>query len=116
MEPKDFTTLPLDDLYPIAEGASSLVVGCRAHDYAASRIANAVEDCNAKLLNLNIMTDGSGRYDLLVALRINCMSIEVVVRSLERYGYEVIDYNGRNDQAFDSLRERVDELLRYINI
>ncbi len=116
MEPKDFRTLPLDELYPIAEGARHLLIGCRAVDYAASRIANAIEDCNAKLLNLNIMRDDDSVYELLVALRVNCVNVEAVARSLERYGYTVIDFDCADDEDFRTLRDRVDELLRYINI
>ena len=52
---KDFKTYQLDGLYPVHEGASHLLLGCRRDDYSASRIARAVEDCDAHLLNLNMM-------------------------------------------------------------
>lgn len=114
--PKDFKTSQLDELYPIAEGSRHLLIGCMRADYSASRIASAVEDCDAHLLNLNVMRDDSGRYDILADLRVNRAGVESLVRSLERYGFDVIDFD-RNDSGDDSrLRERVDELLRYINI
>lgn len=114
--PKDFKTYQLDELYPIAEGSRHLLIGCRQGDYSASRIAAAVEDCDAHLLNLNIMSDDSGRYDVLVDLRVNRLGIELLVRSLERYGFDVIDFDGDDTGADSRLRERVDGLLRYINI
>lgn len=113
---KDFKTSGLDELYPIAEGSSHLLIGCRHDDYSASRIAAAVEDCDAHLLNLNIMRDDSGQYDLLAELRVNRLGTEALVRSLERYGFDVIDSDGDDLSEDSRLRERVDELLRYINI
>ncbi len=77
---KDIKTYELDELYPIAEGSSHLVIGCRSSDYSASRIATAVEDCDAHLLNLNIMHDDSERYDMLVDLRVNRLNMEAVAR------------------------------------
>ena len=112
---KDIKTYELDELYPIAEGSRHLVIGCRGSDYSASRIASAVEDCDAHLLNLNVMHDASERYDLLVDLRVDRLNIEAVARSLERYGFDVVGVDD-NGGADDSLRERVEELLRYINM
>lgn len=118
LEPKDFKTCQIDELYPAPEGSSRLLIGCRRSDYSASRIARAVEDCDAHLLNLNTQTDPSGDFDLLVNLRINRRSGAAVARSLERYGYEVIGFETSDDtEADDSrLRERIDELLRYLDV
>ena len=112
---KDIKTYQLDELYPIAEGSRHLVIGCRGSDYSASKIASAVEDCDAHLLNLNVMQDHTDHYDLLVDLRVNRLNIEAIVRSLERYGYDVVSFDsGAADN--DTLRLRVEELLRYINM
>lgn len=118
MEPKDFKTCQIDELYPAPEGSSRLLIGCRRSDYSASRIARAVEDCDAHLLNLNTQTDPSGDFDLLVNLRVNRRSGAAVGRSLERYGYEVISFETSDDSKADDsrLRERIDELLRYLDV
>ena len=115
---KDFKTYQLDELYPLHEGSTHLLVGCRRDDYSASRIAHAVEDCDAHLLNLNVMSDEDSGYDMLVDLRINRLSGEAVARSLERYGFDVLSFSG--DASADSddstLRRRVEELMRYLNV
>ena len=113
---KDFKTYQVDDLYPAIEGASHLLIGCRRTDYSASRIARAVEDSDAHLLNLNLMLDESGAYDLLVDIRVNRRSGESVARSLARYGFDVLNFTHGEDEADSTLSERVEELLRYLNV
>ncbi len=114
---KDIKTYQVDELYPALEGSSHLLIGCRRSDYSASRIAHAVEDCDAHLLNLNMMTDDSQNYDMLVDIRVNRLSGEAVARSLARYGYDVLNFTPGSDSSDDStLRRRVDELLRYLNV
>ena len=115
---KDFKTYQVDELYPAHEGSSHLLLGCRRDDYSASRIARAVEDCDADLLNLNVMSDDDNAYDLLVDIRVNRLSGESVARSLARYGYEVLDFSHGDmaDGDDSTLKRRVDELLRYLNM
>lgn len=87
-------------------------------DYSASRIAGAVEDCNAHLLNLNVTRLLTDRGQLIVDLRINHSDSSNVARSLERYGYEVIDHGNPHDADAETerARNRADELLRILNI
>lgn len=94
-----------------------IVVACHTSDYSASRIARAVEDCDAHLLNLNVTSEarGDGSW-LTVELRVSVRNAAPVARSLERYGYSVVSYSGsETDGADDTLRRRVNELLRYMN-
>lgn len=114
--PKDFKTYQVDNLYPAPEGSSHLLIACRRADYSASRIARAVEDCDAHLLNLNLMLDDTGANDILVDIRVNCLSGQTVARSLARYGFEVLDFLPGDDVADATLRSRVEELLRYLDI
>lgn len=113
---KDFKTHQIDELYPMHEGSSHLLIGCRGADYAASRIVNAVEDCDATLLNLNVMLDPDNRYELLVDIRVNRVSGASIARSLERYGYDVIEFESDSEVDDELTRRRIEELLRYINI
>jgi len=114
---KDLKTYELDALYPVMEGSMHLLLGCRRGDYSASRIARAVEDCDAHLLNLNVLLDENGQYDLLADIRVNRVNGESVARSLARYGFDVISFTGGDDNADDStMKQRVEELLRYIEM
>ena len=78
MPRKDYTsvqnvTLPADPastlerLFPPVRESSMLMVACRRGDYSASRIARAVEDCDAHLLNLNVTADTDSFDNRIVA-------------------------------------------------
>ncbi|GFI52668.1 hypothetical protein IMSAGC021_00974 [Muribaculaceae bacterium] len=47
----------IERLFPKMEESSTLVLTCRRGDYSASRIARAVDDADAHLLNLNVTAD-----------------------------------------------------------
>ncbi len=112
----DFFVSPHVFLAPVAE-TSQLVVSCAAGDYSASRIAHAVEDCDAPLLNLNVAAgDAAGVSSrVTVSLRIGHRDPERVARSLERYGYEVVSASG-SDTSDDRLRRNYDELMHLLHL
>lgn len=122
---KDIKNLSAEQLYAPAAEESLLLVGCRRADYSASRMAHAVEDVDAHVLNLNVTTlraDEPGESEsesVVVALRVARRDAMAVVRSLERYGYEVLDFwaNGHAAEAgLDSARENAAALLRILEI
>ena len=109
--------LSIDRLFPQLEESSRLLVSCIPADYSASRIARAVEDADAHLLNLNVTTDGEKLDNRLVAeLRVSHRSPMAVARSLERYGYEVVDvdHSALNDDSMAT--DRLNELLHYLDL
>lgn len=107
----------LERLFPDFEESSTLLVSCIPSDYSASRIAHAVEDVNAHLLNLNVTSDGRLMDNrVVVELRVNHRNPGSVARSLERYGYEVEDVSSASDPASaEQLERRLGELMRYLN-
>ena len=119
-----------DYFYPPVAESSRLLIGCSREDYSASRIARAVEDCDAHLLNLNITTrpdktgDGEGDgeafrmpYQYLVDIRVSHRNASGVKRSLERYGYDVLDIlSAEHSEDSEMMRKRIDELFRYLEI
>ena len=107
----------LERLFPQMEESSTLVVTCRRGDYSASRIARAVEDADAHLLNLNVTSDSERSDNRITAeLRISHRDPEAAARSLERYGYEVIGAEGTADRDDSLMRSRYEELMRYLGV
>lgn len=120
-----------DYLFPAVMESSRLLVGCKTEDYSASRIARAVEDCDAHLLNLNVTNIGGNMagdevdaeygvsestFPVVFDLRINHSNTARVSRSLERYGYTVIDVQDSAVSDDDTARQRVEHLLKYLEI
>ncbi|MDE5725002.1 MAG: hypothetical protein K2H88_00040 [Duncaniella sp.] len=107
----------IDRLFPPMEEASTLLLSCLPSDYSASRIARAVEDCDAHLVNLNVTTDGAMLDNRVVCeLRVSHRNPSSVARSLERYGYEVVDTDARSLASDAVAGERLAELLHYLEI
>lgn len=103
-------------LFPPVEESSVLSVACYRADYSASRIARAVEDAEAQLLNLNITDSVTPRGEIIVELRINHRNPAAVARSLERYGIDVVDFHGFTLAQIDpTLSDRIGELIAHIN-
>lgn len=97
--------------------ASRLLAACIPADYSASRIARAVEDADAQLVNLNVTSDGADLDNRVVfELRVTHRSPLAVARSLERYGYEVMDMEGDDPDDDAAMSERVAALLRMLDL
>lgn len=101
--------------FPPQPESSRLLVGSSRAEYAASRICRAVEDVDARVLNLNLTSLTSADADLVVALRVDHRNPERVARSLERYGYSILSVEG-DSSADDTLSRRYNELMKYLSI
>lgn len=89
-----------------------LTVACQRQDYSASRIAHAVEDCDAHLLNLNVTADSPSADIVTVELRVGHRNPTSVARSLQRYGFCVV--NGMPDD--DDTGQDTPVLQRFLEI
>jgi hypothetical protein len=105
-----------DAFFPDVPESSKLLIGCAAHDFSASRIAHAVEDVNASLLNLNVTSLQVDDFQLVVALRVNHRNPASVARSLERYGYTVVSMEEPEGADSEELKLRYSELMRYLSL
>lgn len=112
---KDKKNERFEALFPPNSESSCLLIGCSPGDFSASRIARAVEDCDAPLLNLNVTSLEFDGAAVTVALRVGHRDPSRVIRSLERYGYSVLSVEADSD-ADSRLLRNYDELMRYLNI
>lgn len=106
----------LEHLIPPRDNTSSFTIVCRRSDYSAGRIAHAIEDCNANVLNLNVTSRAMEGDFIAVEVRVDRNDITSIVRSLDRYNFTVEVDGIDNDTITDSDRLRVAELLRYIDM
>lgn len=91
----------------------SIVVTVPLLDYCLSRIVNVVEDCGVKIVS--ILTSVS-QTNVDILLKLSSDDTEAVVRSLERYGYDVLSYGNMNDGSDDVLRRNYDCLMKYLEL
>lgn len=84
-------------------------------DYVLSDIARIVESNNAHVLNLLTQTDkDTGR--LLVTIKIDLEDASPVIRSFERFNYNILYHFTEQGIADEVLQKRMDELFYYMNM
>jgi acetoin utilization protein AcuB len=84
-------------------------------DYSLSQIAQIVESNNVKILSMYI-TSSPGSTLLEVTLKVNTSDLVSVIRTFERYSYEVKTWVTDNDSMDRFYTERFDLLMKYLNI
>ncbi|NJC28250.1 CBS domain-containing protein [Neolewinella antarctica] len=93
---------------------SIVILEMGRHDYSLSEIARIVESEGAIILSSFIRTfDNTARIE--VTVKINNQSIAATLATFERYNYNVkASFNEK--QLQDTLRERYDSLMNYLNV
>lgn len=87
---------------------------CAPADFSASRIAHAIEDTDAHLVD---MLSVPGVDDTLsVTLRVRCEDPSAAVQSLERYGYNVTSTYSHDNIMPTAAIERLMALQALINV
>jgi acetoin utilization protein AcuB len=84
-------------------------------DYSLSQIAQIVESNNVKVLSMYI-TSPPESTKLEVTLKVNTGDLVSVIRTFERYNYEVKTWVTNNDSMDSFYSERFDHLMKYLNI
>ena len=92
-----------------------IVLELVARDYSLSQIAQIVEGNNVKVLSMYI-TSPPESTKLEVTLKVNTADLTSVIRTFERYNYEVKTWVSDNDSMDRFYNERFDMLMKYLNI
>lgn len=121
---EDGVTLGVIDEVSLLEGlgrliaprddSSVLVVESAPQDYSASLLARAVEDVDAHLVDLISHPADDGK--LHVTLRVRTSDPTQAAKSLERYGYRVVESAAGAEADISILAERLASLQALINV
>jgi len=84
-------------------------------DYSLSQIAQIVESNNVKVLSMYI-TSPKDSTRLEVTLKVNTSDLVSVIKTFERYNYEVKTWVTTDDSMDSFYSERFDMLMKYLNI
>lgn len=94
---------------------SVFVLEVTPQDYSMTDIARLVEENNAHILSLLSSTDKkNGRLHLII--KIDLEDISPVIRSFERFDYTVLYYFMEKGLVDDLLKQRMEELVYYMNM
>ncbi|MBB4080112.1 CBS domain-containing protein [Lewinella aquimaris] len=97
-----------------SDPGSIVVLEMGRHDYSLAEIARIVESDNAIILSSFVrgMTDSN---QVEVTLKLNSQSIAGTIATFERFNY-VVKASFNEKQLQDTLRERFDSLINYLNV
>ncbi|MEL6863960.1 MAG: CBS domain-containing protein [Bacteroidota bacterium] len=96
------------------EPGSILVLEMSKRDYSMAEIARIVESENAVILS-SFITSNLDSTKIDVTIKINRKDIHAIIATFQRFDYQVKATFQESDY-FDSLKERYDSLMTYLNI
>lgn len=97
-----------------AEPGSIVVLTMNKRDYSLSEISRIVESEHATILSAFISNHpDSNRLD--VTLKLNTQNDNAIIKSFERFDYEV-KASFRETEYLDTLQERYDALMSFLNV
>lgn len=97
-----------------SETGSIVVLEFQAREYSLAEIARLVESENATILS-TFVTSHPDSTVVEVTLKINRQDIHAILRSFERFGY-IIKASFNEEEYLESLKERYDALMTYLNV
>ena len=106
--PEQFTELSETEI-------SLIILEIPLKDYLLTEIARIVESNNAHVLSLLVLPI-SGGSELLVSLKLDISDLTSVLRSFERFNYNVVYYYMKEGDITDLHKERLDELMYYLDM
>lgn len=104
----------MSNIISIKEEGFQLKITLNYNNFSATEITNIVEKNDGKVLSLLI--DKAKGTEISVYLKISTQEINAVLQSFERYGYDYILLNNKQEDYTELYQERYDNFLHYLNI
>jgi len=92
-----------------------IILKVLAHDYSMSRISQIVESNDARILSMYI-TSNPESTSLEITLKVNTTDLTSIIRTFERYSYEVTTWVTDNDELDRFYTDRYNLLMKYLNM
>ncbi len=113
---KQSVSFNVENFLGLSDTENSLVViEISLVDYTLTEIARIVESNNARIMNVFILPVADGNT-LIISIKLNLLDISPVLMSLERFNYKVLHYEMKEGVVTETHKERLDELLYYLNM
>ena len=98
-----------------SETGSIVVLEFQARSYSLAEIARIVEGENALILSTFVTSNPDDSSLVEVTLKINRQDIHTILNAFNRFGYE-IKASFNEEEYLESLQERYDALMSYLNV
>ncbi|MDD2244787.1 MAG: hypothetical protein VB024_11985 [Dysgonamonadaceae bacterium] len=125
MSTKDFVKKQIDrfnsqlteqQFLELTETENSLIIlEVPFQDYSLTEIARLIESNSAHVLNLAVLPIAGGST-LLISIKLDVSDLSLVLRSFERNNLEVVYYFMREGDINDTQKDRLNELMYYLNM
>lgn len=113
---KQSVSFTVENFLGLSDTENSLVViEILLVNYTLTDIIRIVESNNARIMNVFILPVADGNT-LLISIKLNLLDITPVLMSLERFNYKVLHYEIKEGVITETHKERLDELLYYLNM
>lgn len=100
--------------YSFSEAGSILILEMPKRNYSLAEIARIVESEDGSILSCFLSAEPESSQ-MLVTIKINRQDIQAIKVAFERYGYNI--YGSFSEVEYiDSLKERYDALMAYLNV
>ncbi len=100
-----------------AESGGILVLEMPSRDFSLATLSKIAEDEDVKVLGAIVNSGSDADDSVLVTLKFNTDELNRVAASYERHEYEIRESHGGSSLAHqDTLRERYDALMAYLNV
>jgi CBS domain-containing protein len=92
-----------------------LILKVLQRDYSMSRISQIVEGNDARILSMHITSEPEST-SLEITLKVNTNDLTSIIRTFERYSYEVTTWVTDNDELDRFYTDRYNLLMKYLNM
>ncbi len=100
---------------PVQAEGSVVVLSMDSRDYSLAELSRLVEENNARILSSSVKQDPLDNSRIKVTLKINREDISSIVATFERFEYKIIS-RFQDAEITETDRDRIDELLKYLDI
>jgi CBS domain-containing protein len=103
----------LAEMLGVMREGGIIVLQVFERDHSIQQIARIIEENNAKILSLSVVPVAEGNLEMHI--KIDLPDLNPILQSLERFNYNILS-KFQASQFDDELKDRYNELMRYLNM
>ena len=103
----------LAEMLGVMREGGIIVLQVFERDHSIQQIARIIEENNAKILSLSVVAVSEGNLE--IHIKVDLPDLNPILQSLERFNYNILS-KFQASQYDDELKDRYNELMRYLNM